>query len=111
MDTLRGNRRRAAMSHANVKRELALAPAPVASDMLPIELVADIAIGEACCDDDMPIHPAVRRYVSPNTGGSYGVCAMHAEEYEREDAAISARLDGGMAPLRATSHVNGQRPL
>lgn len=67
MDTLRGNRRRAAMSQANVKRELALAPAPHVSDMLPIDMVAN--------------------HVAPE------------------------RLDGGMAPLRATSHVSGQRPL
>ncbi len=68
MDTLRGNRQHlATMTTATVRRELALAPAPHASDMFPIDMVAN--------------------HVAPE------------------------RLDGGMAPLRATSHVSGQRPL
>lgn len=66
MDTLKGNRRRATMTAATIKKELALAPAPVASDMVPLDMVA---------------------------------------------AADVSRLDGGATPLRASSHVVGQRPL
>ncbi len=41
LDTLKGNRRRAAMSQTNLKRELALAPAPDASDLVPLDMVVE----------------------------------------------------------------------
>lgn len=93
MDTLRGNRRRAAMSQENVKRELALAPAPVASDLVPLAMAATCII----CKE---------------TGTHERYCpAQTPEEVKAHYAPVESRLDGGMAPLRATSHVSGQRPL
>jgi len=75
MDTLKGNRRRAKMTAATITKELAAAPAPHPSDLVPLDMVA--------------VEPLA--------------------DWELELMNASDRLDGGAAPLRATSHVSGYK--
>ena len=41
MDTLKGNRRRAKMTADTIRKELALAPTPSPSDMVPLDMIVE----------------------------------------------------------------------